>query len=308
MKPAPRRLLTLTGNPLAEYTGDYPAWPAGGTARARYQSFQVGGKGLNVAKLYHRLGGTVTAATFVGGLEGEICRAWLQDHAAYALHLIPTTTPTRLGWVVRAPDQAETTFLGPDGAPDPDALAACADFLRALPADTAVALCGSFPGWTDPAAAPLRAALHQLAHDGRLVIDTYGAPLAELTALPLPLVKINRTEFAALSGTTIRPDGEADSSEELAAWAADHPVLTWIVTDGPRPTLIWQREQSPVSLPSPPVPVVSPTGSGDVLLAALLYFHWYDDLPWAEALRRAIPLAAANTASAGIADFPLAND
>ena len=85
-------------------------------------------------------------------------------------------------------------------------------------------------------------------------------------------------------------------------------MLTWIVTDGPRPTLIWQREQSPVSLPSPPVPVVSPTGSGDVLLAALLYFHWYDDLPWAEALRRAIPLAAANTASAGIADFPLAND
>jgi fructose-1-phosphate kinase PfkB-like protein len=302
---APPRLLTLTGNLLAEHTGEFADWQPGHTARARGLSFQVGGKGLNVAKLFQRLGGTVTALAFVGGHTGAACRAWLDAHAAYAGHLIPTTTPTRPGWVVRAPNQPETTFLGPDQAPDAAALLAAADYLDALPADVTVALCGSFPGWADPGAAPLRQALHRLADKDRLVADTYGPPLVELSRWPLPLIKINRGEFEALTGANGRAADDEAWATDLDQTARDHPVETWIVTDGPRPVLLWQRDRPIQRLTTPPIPVVSPTGSGDVLFAALLYYRWHEGLDWPEALRRALPLAAANTASAGIADFPL---
>jgi len=305
MNPTPTRLLTLTGNLLAEHTGEYAAWRPGGTARARRVEFQVGGKGLNVAKLYHRLGGEVTALAFVGGHAGAACRAWLDAHAGYARHLIPSGTPTREGWVVRTPDQPETTFLGPDQPLDAAALEAAAAYLAAQSTAVTVALCGSFPGWADPAATPLRQVLHRLAGEGRLLADTYGPPLAELADLPLPLIKINRREFETLAGWAPRAPEDESWGEDLAAFAAAHPVEVWVVTDGPRPTLLWQRGTGLVRLPTPAVQVVSATGSGDVLFAGLLYFRWHHGLGWAKALRRALPLAAANTASAGIADFPL---
>ena len=63
MNPAPL-ILTLTGNLLAERTLDFEAWEPGRTQRARTESFQVGGKGINVAKMLRRLGAPHTALCF----------------------------------------------------------------------------------------------------------------------------------------------------------------------------------------------------------------------------------------------------
>jgi subtilisin family serine protease len=56
---------------------------------------------------------------------------------------------------------------------------------------------------------------------------------------------------------------------------------------------------------SPAVEVVSAVGCGDVLLAALMHGLVTDGLSLEGALTRALPLAAANAASPGIADFEL---
>ena len=48
MNAAPH-LLTFTGNLLAERTQEFAAWTPGKTQRAERESFQVGGKGINVA-------------------------------------------------------------------------------------------------------------------------------------------------------------------------------------------------------------------------------------------------------------------
>lgn len=50
MKPA---IFTLTGNLLAERTLTLPAWAPGRTQRAVAESFQVGGKGINVSRMLH---------------------------------------------------------------------------------------------------------------------------------------------------------------------------------------------------------------------------------------------------------------
>jgi fructose-1-phosphate kinase PfkB-like protein len=176
---------------------------------------------------------------------------------------LPHRTATRSGTVIRttpsasAPGQPETTFLGPDAAPDPAALRACANFLDAQPAGQLLALCGSFPGWSSPDFDPLRAALTRWLARGTLAADTYGPPLAWAAAHPLALIKINADELRAFA-----PD--------LAHLPATVSARRWIVTDGPRTVTLRDADGSLATLTPPAIREVSPTGSGDVLFACVL--------------------------------------
>src|SRR6185437_5072038 len=128
----PPSILTLTGNLLAERTLEFSEWSAGQTQRAQRESFQVGGKGINVSKMLQRLGVPTKALCFAGGASGVECEQWL-GRQAFAVHVFPTTRPTRIGVVIRGGAQPETTFFGPDVAPDGTAIRACADHLNAQP-------------------------------------------------------------------------------------------------------------------------------------------------------------------------------
>ena len=300
MNAAPH-LLTFTGNLLAERTQEFAAWAPGKTQRAGRESFQVGGKGINVAKMLRRLGAPVTALCFAGGAPGEECRAWLRAQG-FGFEAFATASATRTGLVVRAPDRAETTFLGPDSPPDAAAWRAAAGYLDACPAPSALALCGSMPGWDSSDAALFREALGRwLARHQPLFVDAYGPPLAWLAERPVELVKINADELRALLG----PEATAaDTAANLRTALGRWPVQAWIVTDGPRPVWLAARGETPASLTPPPVREVSPTGSGDVLLAGVLFARLRRGATWRAALEFALPYAAANAAHPGIADFP----
>jgi len=281
-------ILTLTGNLLAERTLEFDTWSPGATQRARAESFQVGGKGINVARMLRRLGAPHTALCFAGGATGAECEAWLQARGFHH-RVFRTTGATRAGTVVRAANRPETTFLGPDVPPDATAAAACAAFLDAQPAGTVLAVCGSLPGWATPAFAPLRDALARWARRGALAVDTYGPALADLASLRPDLVKINAQEFAGL------PENVCSGSVTGAS--------RWIVTDGPAPVRVRDAAGERTFLP-PKVTEVSPTGSGDVLFACVLTALYQRGGTLDEAVRHALPYAAANAAHPGIAEFP----
>jgi 1-phosphofructokinase len=314
--PATPHLYTLTGNLLAERTQDFAAWAPGKTQRATAQSFQVGGKGINVSKMLTRLGTANTALCFAGGASGAECLAWLRYHQ-FPLHAFPTQKATRTGLVVRTPGQRETTFLGPDSPPDAAAFQACADYLDALPDDSALALCGSFPGWDSPDARPLHDALTRLIARAAVFADTYGPPLAWIVQRPVALVKINRDEFDLLFTAEERT---TPVLTRLATALKRWPVQRWIVTDGPgdvcflenapalRPPSDSSRSalsRAASSLRPPPVEEISATGSGDVLFACVLHALLVKGFILADAVSFALPFASANAASPGIADFPL---
>jgi len=295
-------LFTLTGNLLWERTLDFATWSPGKTQRARSESFQAGGKGINVSRMLKRLEAPTKALCFEGGSTGADCLSWL---AAKGIdnHALPTKAATRSGTVVRG-NQPETTFLGPDAAPDEHAWGACAAYLDALPDGRVLALCGSFPGWSTPAAAPLQAALTRWAARGILVADTYGPPLDWALRQPLALVKINRDEFDALHQPTASTEPFAS---RLATAFAVSRTQTWIVTDGAEPVWYVDRSSPPRSFIPPHVKPVSSTGSGDVLFACLLHAAYQRGLSLSDSLNYALPFAAANAASAGIAEFDLNN-
>jgi fructose-1-phosphate kinase PfkB-like protein len=288
--PAPH-VFTLTGNLLAERTLELPQWSPGKTQRATRETFQVGGKGINVSKMLSRLGVPNTALCFTGGAPGAECEGWMREHR-FAFRAFPVKAPTRAGTVVRDASgrHAETTFLGPDAAPDLAAVVACADFLDAQPARQLLALCGSFPGWTSPGFDRLRSSLDRWAEKGSLIVDSYGPALADLIARPIELLKINEDELRTLPFTL----------EGLPPH-----VKSAIITDGPRAVRIRESGGEIEKFIPPAVREISATGSGDVLLACVLEARYVRKLPLRDAVSFAIPYAAANAAHPGIAEFPL---
>lgn len=292
-------IFTLTGNLLAEYTLEFTAWSPGKAQRASRQSFQVGGKGINVSKMLGRLGLANTALCFTGGATGAQCESWLREHH------IPFTAfaadrATRIGTVVRGGGADETTFLGVDAIPSASALQACAGWLDAQPAGQILAVCGSLPGWAGPEFDVVRESLTRWMQRGILAVDTYGPPLAWFAERPMALIKINATELATLAG------GGASVREALAAAAMRWPVQRWIVSDGPGDVHFANRSQAPESLTPPLITEVSATGSGDVLFACVLQALFLAGAPLSSAVALAMPYAAANAAHPGVADFPFA--
>ncbi len=299
MKATPH-IFTLTGNLLAERTLQIATWTIGGTQRAVSETFQVGGKGINVSKMLNRLKAPNTALFFSGGSNGAECESWLRARAV-PFHAFKTTTATRRGIVVRAPAQLETTFLGPDDAPDEGALRACAEFLNRQSDSQVLAICGSLPGWTSPDYAPVRDAIHHWAQRGFLVVDTYGPPLLALANESPALVKINRSELASLFG-----DAEATAScgELLGKVRKRFSARAWVVTDGPAPVWFGDEDGASKSFIPPTRPEVSATGSGDVMLACILHARFRRGISWDDAVGWSLPFASANAAHAGVAEFP----
>lgn len=314
-------LYTITGNLLAEVTAWFESAAPGGTHRARRETFQVGGKGINVARMAQRLDWPAHALCFPAGFTGARCAEWLQAQP-FETTLFTQPGESRLGLVVRIPSAPETTFLGPDVPIDATVWCDALQFLETqLRAGDYLCLSGSVPGWRPEISGPFLVLVRLLLARNFVAIDTYGPPLVEMVQLPLSLVKINRREWDLLVGAL--PSARASLHEappaslnnlpteeaELAmglAWAVRSlPVQRWVVTDGSRP--VWAAEtggQLYRVLP-PLVNEVSPTGSGDVLMAGLLH-ALANHSTLSAALAFALPLSSANAASAGVADFDLA--
>lgn len=295
-----RLILTFTGNPLAETTYEMAGWEPGRTQRAKGSSFQMGGKGINVSRMLARLGAQTRILSFLGGNSGEDCRAWLKSRDLDFVS-IPTRHATRGGLVLRDPARPETTFLGMDTAPDSEAWLAATRVLVAERREGAcLAFCGSCPGFASPEAALFRAALDGWITDGLPVYaDTYGAPLAWFAERQVELIKINADELAGLLGPECSGSTEANLRSVLTRWNARN----WIISDGPNPVWHAGQDSTPASQLPPEVQVVSPTGSGDVLLACLLHARLNLGHSWSEAIAYALPQAAANAAHPGIAEF-----
>lgn len=295
-------ILTFTGNALAETTMDFAEWSEGKTQRARHASFQMGGKGINVTKMLQRLGASSEALCFLGGPEGARCKAWLEERGM-PHRIFSTRESTRAGLVVRAAGRAETTFLGPDSPPDAAAWQAAADYLdRCLGRASALAVCGSLPGWLSQESAPFREALDRWQKNGgRLYVDTYGPPLPWFGEREVELVKINATELAGLLGAEA-----TDSTAANLRLASNRlSVKAWVITDGPGDLCFCERGKPVERFAPPKIVEVSATGSGDVLHAGLLHARLNLGLALGEAVAWAVPLGAANAAHPGIAEFEL---
>lgn len=296
------KILTFTANLLAETTYYFGDWKPSTTQRSQSESFQVGGKGLNVSKMLNRLGAYNETICFPGGYLGPRCQDWLDQHNI-RYRAYTDGCESRGGTVVRSERIGETTFLGQDSIVSPIAIQQCVAELETQTNHVVFAICGSIQNWTDKIWDPLRAFIENRPVECHLVIDTYGPALEWFVKQQPELVKINRQELESLA----KPEHRDETTEALLARCAPlAPKATWIITDGGNSIWFQESAQAPFEIIPPETTCVSATGCGDVFFATYLDAAYNrKGITTRQAVEKAADFAARNAAKPSIAEFAL---
>lgn len=285
-------LLTVTLNPAIDKLYTVPGFTAGGVYRPSDTRAYAGGKGINVARVCHTLGGAVIAAGFLGGSNGEYITQSLR-HEGIPSAFTAIGQASRVCTMILDPVQHTETVLNENGPSVTNA--ECATFLtylrELLPRTEAVVLSGSIP---PGAPLSLYADIIQMAQGEFGVpttLDASGEAL-RLGAKAKPfLVKPNVDELAALA---VEGDGWAGSAQSLRQ---TYGVSLALVTGGKRGAVLVCDDGIWEAAP-PSVEVASTVGSGDSLTAAFVW-AWGQGYGPAESLKLGVAAGAANAAVYG---------
>lgn len=280
-------ILTFTPNPAFDVTVRTSSLGLGESHPVTPVARRAGGMGVNVASTLRRMGIEAIACT-VAGRDGAEAFAADLDARGIGHQLIPTTGEIRRSTTVLTDDGAATVLNEPGSAWDDSVLA---QVIRLATADrdaTVLTISGSLPPGSENAVVTLARAWSDAA--GTVLLDLRGEPLSRLLPAGPTLVKPNRAEAAATLG--LPPSTSAlDLARALVAAGAEAAV----VSDGAAGmTLVAHGRAWQARLPEPLHG--NPTGAGDAATAAFAS-GLEEELPWPDALRRAVAWSAATVLS-----------
>ena len=261
-------LLALTTNPAIDRTLVVPGFRHGEVTRVTEKRDAAGGKGLNVARVAHRLGYPVRACGPLGGYTGrdiadltaaeaiEGAWFWMQQGASRVCLLI-SDLATQDSLVINEP--------GPPMHPN-DWQGFAAFVQQQAGSAAAVSFSGSLmPGVSMDA---YRSLVQALLQDGRAVyVDISGEPLRATLDLPIALLKVNTHELGAALGRSISGPAEAIAAAQYVCAQPSGPRMV-VVTLGAAGAIACD-EQGVWHAQTPPIQLVSPVGSGDSVLAGM---------------------------------------
>ena len=259
-------ITTVTLNPMLDKTVRLQRVAVGRITRAEQVSSIVGGKGVNVARQLHRLGCPTQATGVWGGEVGAQLERLLTAEGVRH-HFVPIGGMTREGVTYLDAEGVMTCVFEPPHTITPVEADALLAQCRTLLSDSAwLACCGSSPAAaSDHVYADL--VREARARGVRSALDTYGLPL-RLALEELPdVVKVNRDEYQSTLGVTLDLEHHIVHALRMLA---ERGIGLAICTDGPRPCYAASRSGCWKITP-PPVTTVNPTGSGDSMLAGILY-------------------------------------
>ncbi len=287
-------VLTVTLNAAVDKTYRVEGFCLDRVFRVESGRIVAGGKGINVARVLHTLGVPVTATGFLGGHNGAFILDSLQQEGIPG-DFVWTQGESRVCLAVIDPiggTQTELNEIGPQIQPsEVDALERKLSDL--LPRFDYVTLSGSAPPGvpTDFYERVIR-----LAHASgtQVVLDSSGALLKQgVEAVPW-MVKPNRVELSHIFGKEPSLQSEA---RELARQLLCKGIAVVVVTLGKQGAL-WVDSSSAWYARPPEVEFVSAVGSGDSMLAAMLYAT-IQGMSAPDVLRWGVAAGAANAAVFG---------
>ena len=259
-------ITTVTLNPMLDKTVSVGRIRPGGIARADAVRVIVGGKGVNVARQIHRLGGGALALTFAGGETGKMLERLLAGEGL-PHRLVRVDGMTREGVTYREADGSVTSVFEPQHPVTPEECRALVDACAASLGDSAwVACSGSSPcRETDGAFAEIIRLCR--ARGIPAALDSYGEAMTLGAAAAPDLLKMNRDEFYSTFGRRIDSARDArDAAREVVRGG----IARCVISDGPRAVAAAASAGAWIVDP-PPVTALNPTGSGDALLAGIIH-------------------------------------
>jgi len=259
-------ILTVTLNPMLDKTVLLERLRPGTIHRAGAMGAVVGGKGVNVSRQLLHLRSRSLATGFAGGETGSALRRMLREEGI-AERFVTVKSQTREGVTYReANGRVSAVFEPPHQVTLAEARQLRGRCRSLLTRASWVVCSGSSPcQQTDNL---FRLILRDARAQGvRTALDSYGPALAQGVASRPTLLKANRDEYESTFNTRIRSVREIKSL--LAARILRGSEIC-IVTDGPRAVHASGEGRFYRILP-PATRSVNPTGSGDSMLAGILF-------------------------------------
>jgi tagatose 6-phosphate kinase len=293
-------IITLSTTPALQRTMTFASLQIDAVNRASEVAEYASGKSINAARVAHALGAATVTTGFLGGDRGRACRRDL-DATGIAHDFVEVASQTRLCITAVDHHGGAATEMIEEAAPvrSDDAESLLAKLRELLQHAKVLVLSGRLaPGVGDD----FYASCVRLAHEANVwsIVDAVGEPLRLALAERPFLIKPNRAELAA----TVRAHVVG---EDLSLFDAMRHCIglgaQWIVvTDGGRDSFVSDGTQL-FRIPSLPVDVISPIGSGDAFAAGIaVALMRGDDVPVACTLGTACGAANATTALAGHVD------
>lgn len=259
-------ITTVTLNPMLDKTVRLQRIVPGRITRAHAVSAVVGGKGVNVARQLGRLGCDVIATGVWGGEIGsQLDRLLTAEGLRHEFLRIAGMTREGVTYL-DAEGLPTSVFEPPHDVTGAETGAFLTHAKGIIDGSSWVACCGSSPcAPCDSVFADLFA--YARSRGVHTALDSYGEAFRRALQSVPDLVKVNREEYQAAAGIPL--DTESRIMDALLA-LVERGVRLAVLTDGPRPcyaatpTGCWK-------ITPPFVACVNATGSGDSMLAGILY-------------------------------------
>lgn len=287
-------IVTVTMNPAIDKTVDIDALERGGLNRIHHVELDAGGKGINVSKTIHELGGKSIATGFIAGSTGKIIQG-VMDEWKIENDFIEVSGETRTNTKVfeKTGELTELNEPGPVvGEKDVQAL------LEKLGSyaneDTLFVLAGSVPKGVDK---DIYRRIIELVHrkGAKALLDADGELFMNALEAGPDMIKPNKVELEQYAGM----DYIASEQELLCAAEKlmEKGIATIAVSMGKSGAMFLQ-EGLKVKCPGLKVKAHSTVGAGDAMVAALSY-SWSEGLSQEDTVRMCMAVSAGAVTTVG---------
>lgn len=287
-------IVTVTMNPAIDKTVDIDALERGGLNRIHHVELDAGGKGINVSKTIHELGGMSLATGFIAGNAGKIIRNVMEEWQIEN-DFIEVSGETRTNTKVFE-SSGELTELNEPGpvVEEKDIKALLEKLLSYAGEDTLFVLAGSVPqGVSKDIYREITNLVHQ--KGAKVLLDADGELFTNALDAGPDIIKPNRAELEQYAGMDY-----IASEQELLSVAQklmEKGIGTVAVSMGKSGAMFLQ-EGYQVKCPGLKVKAHSTVGAGDAMVAALSY-SWSQGMPMEETVKMCMAVSAGAVTTIG---------
>lgn len=290
-------ILCVTPNPAIDRTLYLSALRVGEVHRTEKVLTAAGGKGLNVARTIHALGGGVLCMGPIGGYAGKLLAELAKQEGLQAQWTQAQSETRTCTILVQANRDATVINEAGPGISEGESRTLMEAVLKQAVSMNLVCISGSLPkGFS---LQRYRSLLFKLVTLGKSVwVDASGNALKTALKVRGVCIKVNAKELGDALGMELSDLKQAETSARELCRSGIRQVA---ITFGPKGALLVTETEGWQATP-PKLEIVSSVGSGDALLGALA-FALDQGRPPEIALRYGVAAGAANALHFGGGEF-----
>lgn len=287
-------IVTVTMNPAIDKTVEIKKLLPGDLNRIQKVEYDAGGKGINVSKTIHELGGESVAVGFLGGNAGKTIENVLKERGI-SCDFVWVDGETRTNTKVFEENGNVTELNEPGAVPTGEQMEKLMEKLLGYASkDTLFVLAGSIPKGSENT---IYGDMIRLLHEkgAKTLLDADGELLKNALPQGPDIIKPNRAELEEYAGL---PHNAA--KQELFNAARElvkQGVETVAVSMGKEGALLIQGKLQ-AQCPALSVKAHSTVGAGDAMVAALAY-SWEKKLGYEETVRLCMAASAGAVTTIG---------